>query len=97
MGGENSLEVQAVQALLVSAAHFPVKWVFTGNFWKFAKFTHSLVAHRAQKIGVLDTQFPKKDTGNLISITGIQFIDCSEIGSPMKETDLRPLAGVVYF
>ncbi len=72
--------MQAVQALLVSATHFPVKWVFTGNFWEFAKFTHSLAARRAQKLGVLDTQFPKKNTGNLISITGIRFIDCSEIG-----------------
>lgn len=82
-----------MQALLVSATHFPVKWVFTGNFWEIVKFAYSLVAHKPQKIGALDTQFPKKNTGKLISITGIQFIDCSEVGSHMKETDLRPLAG----
>ena len=86
--------MQAVQTLLVSAAHFPVKWVFTGNFREFAKFTHSLAAHGAQKLAVLDTQFPKINTGNLISITGIQFINCSEIGSLLKN-ELSPLAGVV--
>ena len=51
----NCLEVQAVQALLVSATHFPVKWVFTGNFWKIAKFTHLLAAQRAQKLAIFDT------------------------------------------